>query len=419
MLTDVRCRTAKPQAKPYKLADGQGLYLEVKPNGVKAWRYRFRLGDGESVFALGNYGAAPRGESAEAGEARRAGGTFTLAEARNEHAKARALVKQGTSPVAHRQLERIKRSSAIATTFESVAGEWLALKDWTETTKARRADMLRRVVYPKIGALPVGQVTPAHVLDVLTTAAKDNGPSVAAEARRSMSGVFDLAVSTLRAVADPVYPVRRALPANKTQHKRALTAEEIGQLLRDMDGYPARHETLAAFRLMWLTLARPSEATAAQWSEFDLDAGTWRIPAERMKRRKEHAIPLPTQAVALLRTLHGVTGRHTHLFPGRDDHTKPMTDASFRQALKATGWAGRYSPHATRTTGSTRLNELGYPADWIERQLAHVEPNAVRRTYNHAEYLSDRAKMMQTWADHLDRWQHGADVLEFRRTAAG
>jgi integrase len=193
----------------------------------------------------------------------------------------------------------------------------------------------------------------------------------------------------------------------------------LGQLLRDMAAFPARHETLAAFRLMWLTLARPSEVIEAQWSEFDLEGGTWRIPAERMKRRKEHTIPLPTQAIELLRALHGITGVRVHLFPGRDDRTKPMAGATFRQALGAIGWAGRYSPHATRTTGSTHLNEMGYPSDWIERQLAHVEPNAVRRTYNHAEHLSDRAKMMQAWADFLDRTEAGGTVLEFQRKAAG
>ena len=162
---------------------------------------------------------------------------------------------------------------------------------------------------------------------------------------------------------------------------------------------------------MWLTLCRPSEAAEARWAEFDLDAALWRIPAERMKKRKEHVTPLPEQAVAMLRALHGITGRHAHVFPGRDDRAKPMVAASFRQALNVLGWGGKYSPHATRTTGSTRLNEMGYPADWIERQLAHVEPNAVRRTYNHAEHLADRAKMMQQWADMLDRWQKGDDKV--------
>lgn len=423
MLTDTQCRTAKAKDKPYKLTDGNGLYLEVKPNGVKAWRYRFelRVGDAvkESVFAIGDYVIAPSGETPDDALVRRGGRRFTLAEARDERNKARALVKQGINPAHNRQLERIKREQESATTFEAVAREWLALKDWEEVTKARRLNMLTRVVFPKIGALPVKSITPAHILDVLNTSAKKNGLTVAAEAKRSMSGVFELAVSTLRAEADPVYPVRKALPANKTQHKRPLAVNEIGQLLRDVEGHGGRHETITAFRLMWLTLCRPSEAVEARWGEFELDAAIWRIPAERMKKRKEHVIPLPTQAVEMLRALQGVTGRHTHLFPHRDDKAKPMVGASLRTMLNALGWGTKYSPHATRTTGSTRLNELGFASDWIERQLAHVEPNAVRRTYNHAEHLPDRARMMQQWANMLDSWKKSdTTVMPIKKTAA-
>lgn len=409
MLNDTQCRTAKAKEKSYKLADGKGLYLEVKPNGVKAWRYRFELAkEGqrkESMFAIGDYCAAPNGETPEASKIRRDGGRFTLAEARDERNKARSLVKQGINPAHNRKIARIKREQESATTFEAVAQEWVGLKDWEVATKKRRLDMLKRVVFPKIGVLPIKQVTPAHVLDVLKTAVKENGPTVAAEARRSMSGVFELAVATLRAENDPVYPVRKSISPNKTQHKRPLGINEIGQLLRDVEGHGGRHETIGAFRLMWLTLCRPSEAVEAKWSEFDLNAGIWRIPAERMKKRVEHLVPLPSQAVEMLRVMYGLTGSHAHVFPGRDDRKKPMATASFRQMLNALGWAGKYSPHATRTTGSTRLNEMGYSSDWIERQLAHAEPNAVRRTYNHADYFADRARMMQQWANMLDGWK--------------
>jgi integrase len=422
MLTDTKCRNAKPAGKPYKLADGKGLYLEVKPNGVKAWRYRFELSrEGarkESLFAIGNYANAPAGETEAQTKARRDGGCFTLAEAREERARVRALVKQGINPAHNRRLLRVKREQETATTFEAVAREWVAAKDWEEATKTRRLDMLERVVFPKIGALPVKQVNPTHVLDVLKTAAKKNGPSVAAEAKRAMSGVFELAVSTLRADADPVFPVRKALPTNKTQHRRPLTIEEIGRLLRDLAGYERNFQTVAAFRLMWLTLCRPNEVMGARWDEIDFDSATWRIPAARMKRRQEHLVPLPWQAVELLRAVQGVTGHRGHVFPHRDDRGKSMTDATLRQALAYLGWSGKYSPHATRATGSTRLNEMGYAADWIERQLAHAEPNAVRRTYNHADYMVPRVKMMQQWADMLDSWRNGAKVLPLRTTAA-
>ncbi len=422
MLNDTQCRNAKPKDKPYKLKDSNGLYLEIKPNGVKAWRYRFELReDGkikESVFAIGDYANAPSGETPEEAKARRDGRRFTLAEARDERTKARALVKQGINPAQHRQLERIKREQENATTFEAVAKEWLALKDWEDVTKKRRLDMLTRVVFPTIGQMPVKQVTPPVILGILKKAAEKNGVSVMNEAKRTLFGIFELAAETFRVDSNPVHQWREALPKNKTQHKRPLEIAEIGQLLRDFEGHGGRHETITAFRLMWLTLTRPSEAVEAKWEEFDLDAAIWRIPAGRMKMRREHVIPLPTQAVEMLRALHGLTGRHAHLFPHRDDKTKPMATASFRQALNALGWAGKYSPHATRTTGSTRLNEMGYSSDWIERQLAHAEPNAVRRTYNHAEHLADRAKMMQQWADMLDTWKKGdSNVTPIRQAA--
>lgn len=418
MLTDTQCRNAKAKERPYKLTDGNGLVLEVKPNGVKAWRYRFELNGKESMFAVGEYVTAPTGETPEEAEARRAGRCFTLAEAREERAKARTLVKQGINPAHARQLNKIRAQQDANNTFEVVAREWVAMRDWEETTKARRLDTLTRVVFPKIGALPVKQITPAHVLDVLKTAHGKNGPSVADEVKRTMSSVFDLAISTLRADTDPVQPVRKALPANKTQHKRPLELEEIGRLFRDMDGHGGRHETRGAFLLMWLTLCRPSEAVEAEWSEFDLDAALWRIPAERMKKRKPHTIPLPAQAVSTLRALHGITGHLTHVFPGRDDRARPMAVESFRQALHSLGWSGKYSPHATRTTGSTRLNEMGFPSDWIERQLAHADANAVRRTYNHAEHLEDRRRMMQQWADLLDQLKAGANVVPIHGHAA-
>lgn len=399
-VSDAALRAAKPSAKPYKIAVGGALYLEVMPSGSKLWRLKYRVGGKENRYAVGAYP------------------DFLLTAAREEAAAARKLVKAGIHPSHQKQLDRLKIGHEHANTFEAIAKEWLALKDWEQVTKDRRLQMLERVVFPNIGKLPVRQITSAHILAILTKTAK-TAPTVAAEAKRTMSGIFDLAVSTLRADADPVYPVRKALPANKTQHKRSLSSEEIGQLLRDLDGHGGNYQTGCAFRLMWLTLARPSEVIEAQWSEFELDAAIWRIPAQRMKKRKEHVIPLPRQAVELLRGMHTITGQRAHVFPHRDNKTRPMVTASFRQMLNVLGWAGKYSPHATRTTGSTRLNEMAYSADWIERQLAHEEPNAVRRTYNHADYLTDRAKMMQQWADLLDEWKKGdSKVTPIKSNAA-
>lgn len=387
MLTDAQCRAAKPKDGIYRLNDYKGLYLEIKPNGIKAWRYRFKLNDKASWYALGDYPSV------------------TLGEAREKCEASRRLVKDGVNPVQHRQIERIKRELDSANTFKAIAHEWLALKDWAVITKKRRLDMLERVVFPSIGKLPVRQITPAHVLDILNRTAKRGAPTVAAEAKRTMSSVFGHAAATLRADTDPVWPVRNALPPNKTQHKRALSVEEVGKLLSDFDGHGGNFQTIKAFQLMWLTLSRPNETIQAEWSEIDLEKELWTIPAHRMKARRVHVVPLPTQAVVLLNAMRPVTGHTKFVFPNRDDRQRPMADAALRQALKKLGWATKYSPHGTRTTGSTRLNEMGYRADAIEAQLAHAEPNSVRRTYNHATYLEERRVMMQDWADKLEVWK--------------
>lgn len=411
MLTDSACRGAKPKNKLYRIKDAKGLYLEVKPNGVKAWRYRFELvHEGkrkESMFAIGEYAYVSGKESEEEAETRRNDRRFTLAEARKERDKARSLVKQGINPAHNRQLDRIKREQGFSNTFEVVADKWIDLRDWEEITKKRRRDMLKRVVYPHIGKLPIRQVTSRHILDILQKAADNNGPSVKDEAKRTMSSIFEFAISNLMVEVDPVYPVRKALPPNKTQHKRPLEKEEIGEFLRDLAGYERNFQVVSAFKLMWLTLARPKEIVGMRWDQIDFEKAVWHRPADLMKKRKQHTVPLPRQAVEILESMKKFTGHRPHVFPHRDKRDEPMTDNTFRQALKNMGWSGRYSPHATRTTGSTRLNEMGFHADWIERQLAHAEPNAVRRTYNHADHLEDRKIMMQQWANLLDTLANG------------
>ena len=387
MLTDAHCRSAKPKEKLYRLNDQRGLYLEVKPSSVKAWRYRFALNGKSSMIGLGEYP------------------TVRLSEARERCEAARKLVKEGINPAQQRQLDRIRQANEASNTFDVIAREWLLTKDWEDITKNRRHDMLQRVVFPSIGKLPVREITSAHVLSILQSTHKRGAPSVAAEARRTMSAIFEFAVATLRANSDPVWPVRKALPTNKTQHKTALSVDQIGQLLRDFDNHRCTFQLNYCVQLMWWTLGRPSEVAEAEWSEFDLESGVWRIPSQRMKARKEHVVPLPRQAIQMLNVLRGITGNRTHLFPGRDNRQKPMAVASMRQALKALGWSGKFSPHGTRTTGSTRLNELGYRPDAIEAQLAHADQNSVRRAYNHATYFDERRSMMQDWADHLDVWR--------------
>ena len=400
-VSDAALRALKPKDKTYRYPIGGSLYLEVTPKGAKHWRWKYRIDGKENRYSLGSYPDVSLRDAKEAVES------------------ARKLVKQGLHPAQQKRLKRLKSIHERANTFEAVAKEWIALKDWEEITKKRRLDMLKRVVFPTIGELPVREITPQIILDILKKVAKNNGVSVMAEAKRTLFGIFELAAETFRVDANPVHQWRESLPKNKTQHKKALSKTDIGQLLRDVDGHGGNYQTQCAFNLMWLTLARPSEVVEAEWAEFDLDVAIWRIPAERMKKRKEHVVPLPTQAVKLLRGMYTITGDKKHLFPHRDDRTKPMVTASFRQMLNVLGWSGKFSPHATRTTGSTRLNNMDFRPDWIEYQLAHSEPNVVRSSYNHADYLEQRAGMMQQWADLLDQWKRGeSNVVPIKHEAS-
>ncbi len=347
-VTDAAIRNAKPKDKPYKIGVGGGLYCEVYPNGSKQWRLKYRLGGKENRFAMGAYPA------------------MSLGQARVKADEARDLVKSGVHPAQQRTLDRIQAANEQANSFKAVALEWVDLKDWEEVTKNRRRGLLERTAYPAIGKLPVNQIKPAHVLDILKKVHAGNGPSVADELKRTLSGVFDLAISTLRAEANPVLPVMKAIPANKTQHKRPLSPAEIGEFLRGLEGYSGHFQTVAALKLMWLTLCRPNEATEAEWSEFDLEAGLWTIREGRMKKRKAHAIPLSGQAVTIIKAMQPLTGHRAHLFPHRDNHADPMTTATLRAAINAMGWGGKYSPHATRTTLAnspstthSRLSKIG------------------------------------------------------------
>ena len=387
MLTDMHCRTAKPRERLYRLNDRDGLYLEVKPNGVKAFRYRFKLGGKESMMALGVYPATP------------------LSEAREKAQAARKLVKDGINPVQQKQLDKVRQELDRSNTLELIAAEWLATKDWEDVTKKRRLDMLRRVVFPMLGKLPVRDITAHQVLAILQ-ATHARAPSVAAEAKRTLSAIFQFAVATLRADIDPVWPVRNALPKNKTQHKTALTKEHVGKLLREIGEHKGNFMTVQAFRLLWYTLLRANEVAAAEWSEIDLEKRVWTIPAERMKARRPHSIYLTDQALDIFQGMQPQTGKYKYVFTGRDSKQKPLAIATFRQLLYKNGWSGIYSPHGTRTTGSTMLHEMGYRSELIEAQLAHIDQNQVRRTYNHADYFSERAKMMQEWCDFLDAGLH-------------
>lgn len=396
-LTDTRIRNAKPAEKPYKLADGGGLYIEITPNGSKLWRLRYRLARKENVFAVGEYPAVG------------------LADARVARDAAKKLIRDGIHPSHHRKLERVRQAHEHANTFEAVAREWIAhnAEHWTAKTLQQRKHALERDVFPAVGSLPVRQVAPAHVLSVVKKIEK-RAPAMAVLANQAIGAVCRYAVATLRADIDPTNPLRGSLLPRPVEHHKPLTTGDIPGFVRALEAYPGYFSTKAALRLTLLTLVRSTEMLEARWSEFDLEMALWRIPAERMKMRDPHTVPLSRQAVVLLNTLRSVTGNGEYLFPNRSNLHKPASRGVLWKAVASMGYLGRFSPHGIRATGSTMLNEMGYRPDWIDRQLAHKERNKVRASYNRAEYLDERRAMMQAWADYIDTLCCGGNVVAIR-----
>ncbi len=402
VLTDAALRAAKPTAKPYKIAAGSGLYMEVTPIGSKLWRLKYRIGGKENRFALGAYPA------------------MLLKEAKKKAEEARALVKAGIHPSNQKKLERINQATAHSNTFKSVALEWIAnnAESWTPRTRIQRENALERHVYPGIGSLPVGQVKPAHVLEILKRVEK-TAPAMAVLLNQSIGAICRYAVATLRADIDPTNPLRGSLKPRKTVSHRPLTATELPKFIGAIEDSPAYFSNKIALRLMLLTLARSMEIIGAAWKEFDLEKGLWTIPAERMKMREDHIVPLPQQAIAQLEKLKAVTGHREYLFPNRDQPSKCASRGVLWKAVKHMGFDDRFSPHGIRATGSTILNGMGYRSDLIEKQLAHEERNKSRASYNRATYTEERREMMQAWANYLDALiEKGANVVPINSKAA-
>ncbi|KAF7600360.1 MAG: integrase [Candidatus Dactylopiibacterium carminicum] len=389
-LTDAKIRTTKPADKPQKLADGGGLYLEVRPTGAKLWRYRYRIAGKENVFAIGDYP------------------NIGLSDARELHRKARGLVEQGIHPSHNRQAERLANNAANANTFEAVAREWMAKKSagWTPYYLRQVENFLSGDVFPYVGKLPIRSVTAAHLLEIIRRIEGRGAETVALLVRQWSSAIFRYAVATLRADSDPAAALKGAIHRPKVEHRKPLSREQIAEFATALDEYGGYRTTVIALRLMLLTFVRTVELRKAEWSEFDLDRAEWRIPAERMKMREPHIVPLSRQAVELLRELHTHTGGRGLLFPNYRNPKECMTATTLNRALERMGFNGKdsigFSAHGFRATASTILNEMGYQSDVIERQLAHAERNKVRTSYNQAEYMKDRRTMMQEWADMVE-----------------
>lgn len=386
-LTDVKIRQVKATDKALKLADAAGLYLEVKPNGSKLWRYRYRIGGRENLYAIGDYPSV------------------SLSDARKARDDARELIKQGQHPAHARQNQRSQQIGANALTFKAVAEEWIAKKRsrWAPYYLLQIQRGMKNDIYPRIGRLPIRVVTAADVLAILDRASKRGAESVALNLRQWCSAVFRYAVATLRADGDPAAALRGAVIRPPINHSKPMDRDDIGDFQRKLDRYGGHRTTTIAMRLLLLTFVRTVEMRKAEWADINLNEAEWRIPAEKMKMRRLHIVPLAHQTVELLTELKRITGAGKWLFPNNCRPDDVMGATTINRALENMGYgSGAVTGHDFRATASTRLHEMGFQSDFIELQLAHVERNRAKAAYNHADHLAGRRAMMQAWADWLD-----------------
>lgn len=381
-LTDVKIRQAKPGAAPIKMADSGGLYLEVRTNGSKLWRYRYRLDRKENVFAIGAYPEV------------------SLAEARIERDVARDHVRAGRHPSHVRQTEKAMQLAENRNTFKAVAEEWikdrLGQRSTTYQNQCQRA--FANDVYPGIGRLPIREITAAQVLAILKKMDARGATTLALQVRQWISAVFRYGVATLRADADPAAALKGAIQRKAINHSQPMSLEQLGEYMAAVDRYGGHRGTLIALKLLPMLFTRTGELRCARWEEFDLDGALWEIPAERMKMRRKHLVPLPPQAIELLRELRRITAGDL-LFPGLRDPSRPISPTTLNRALEYLDMAGWHC-HDFRATASTHLYEMGrWRSEVIETQLAHAERNKVRAAYNHAQYLDERRELMCIWAD--------------------
>jgi integrase len=384
------------------LSDGAWLFLWVTPSGGKIWRWSYRHEGRAKLMSFGRYPDVP------------------LALARERHAEARKLLASGIDPMAERKAEK----AAEENSFQSVAGRWM--EHWKQGKSPRHADYVQRRmeadILPSLGARPIAAIEAPELVAMSKAIAERGARDIAKRALETTGQVFRYAIAHGYTKRNPAAEIRPSdvLPSARKVNYPRVDAKDLPELLRAIEVYQGTHITRLAMKLMALTFVRTSELIAAKWAEFDLEmeAARWDIPAERMKMRTPHIVPLCRQAVDVLNTLKTLSGKSEWLFPGDRSPKKPMSNNTILKGLERMGYKGRMTGHGFRGVASTLLHEQGYAHEHIELQLAHAPRNAVSAAYNHALYLEPRAKMMQDWADFLEQTQRGGKVLAFRGSVA-
>ncbi|MBA2484250.1 MAG: tyrosine-type recombinase/integrase [Nitrosomonas sp.] len=399
-LTDSIVKAAKPKDKPYPIPDGQGLVLYVQPSGAKWWRFRYRYAGKAKMLSFGVYP------------------NVSLKDARKEHAYAKKLLVQGIDPSLNRQEQKQREAIAKENSFEAVARQWC--DNWKSAKSERHAQyVIRRLeadIFPAIGRKPINEITAPMLLIAIKKIESRGALDIAKRALSSCGQVFRYSVAhglSERNPATDIKPSDVLKPAKKSNYAR-LEQKELPELLRKIDAYDGQLLTKLALQLMALTFVRTSELIGAKWKEIELNARLWRIPAERMKMKTPHIVPLSDQAIVVLEQVKTISCGNPLLFPGERREGRAMSNNTILYALYRMGYHSRTTGHGFRGIASTILHERGYLHDHIELQLAHSKRNAVSAAYDHAVYLEPRTRMMQDWADYLDALRNGANVLPFR-----
>ena len=404
-LTELAARNAKPADRLIKLSDGGGLQLWVFPDGAKRWRLAYRAGGSQKLLAIGVYPEVGLKYAREAREA------------------AKKILAGGSDPMAAKKQAKAEQAIASANTFAAIAAELVEKKrdeDKADQTISK-AEWLLSLAYPEIGALPIKEITAPDILRVLRAVAARGRFESAKRLRATIGQVFRYAVATGRADADPTGALKGAIPSPPANHRAAIVDPRgFGALLRAIGEYEGARETLYAMQLLAVTFVRPGELRSAEWNEFDFDRAVWAIPGEKMKMRRPHHVPLASQSLRILRNLKDIAGVSRFLFPSTRSVERPMSENTINAALRRLGFKqDEMTAHGFRSAASSVLNESGlWNPDAIERQLAHVEPNAVRRAYARADYWDERVRMMTWWADKCDELRRGGEVVVFPSSAA-
>ena len=399
-LTNIAIQKAKPADSPVRLFDGGGLYLEVVPSGGKWWRLKYRHGGKEKRLSLGTFPDT------------------SLKAAREARDKARKQLAAGVDPSGDRKAAKQAARLATLNTLERVGRAWLEhrSKAWTEGTRAMITASLENDVFPTLGSRPIGDIQPREIRDAVQQIEARGAGETAGRVFQRLRAIYRYAVAHDLAAVDPTYPLKPSeiFKPRKTRHRASLSERDVPGFLDKLDKYEGESATKFALELLMLTATRPGELRGARWDEIDERASLWRIPASRMKMKTEHAVPLSKQAVRLLTTMRKLSAEGPMVFPSPFYPGMPLSDGTLNSALARFGYKGIATAHGFRTLFSTCANEAGWNSDVIEKQLAHEERDEVRNAYNRAQWLAERTKLMQWWADRLDKLRKGAEVFPIK-----